>query len=94
MHEIGIVHYDINLSNMCLDPNTNVVKLIDFGLAEWREPTTSWISSWKGTDSYLAPEVARRSECNHTLDIWSFGILLLEMVRLCMTNVIGLDNLY
>ncbi|KAI9097815.1 hypothetical protein K1719_025586 [Acacia pycnantha] len=78
-----ILHFDINPSNVLLDDNF-VPKIIDFGLAKLcsKNQNTVSITAAKGTLGYIAPEVLSRNFGNvsYKSDIYSFGMLLLEMI--------------
>ena len=56
------------------------VSLIDFGMARYLEKG-ELSSSICGTKQYMAPEMIQNKAHNHTLDIWSLGILLYELVH-------------
>ncbi|MCO5579609.1 hypothetical protein L7F22_033466 [Adiantum nelumboides] len=78
--EQQVLHRDIKSSNVLLDSNMNA-KLGDFGLARVYEhgqnPHTTRVV---GTLGYLAPEFARTGKANASTDVYSFGVLLLEIV--------------
>jgi serine/threonine protein kinase/Tfp pilus assembly protein PilF len=92
-HGAGIIHRDIKPENMMLRPD-GYVKVLDFGLAkptQQETPTTSTqaptIARAKtepgmllGTLAYMSPEQARGKVVDARTDIFSFGILLYEMV--------------
>jgi serine/threonine protein kinase len=89
-HECAIIHRDIKSSNIVIN-GLGDVKILDFGLSKRFRPGTAQISSTSqssskgmgrmaGTIHYLAPEVLRGEGANVWTDIWSFGVLLYEMV--------------
>nr|KYP63286.1 putative receptor-like protein kinase At5g39020 family [Cajanus cajan] len=78
-----ILHFDINPHNVLLDDNL-VPKITDFGLAKLcpKNQSTVSMTAARGTLGYIAPEVFSRNFGNvsYKSDIYSFGMLLLEMV--------------
>ncbi|CEM08830.1 unnamed protein product [Vitrella brassicaformis CCMP3155] len=80
LHGLGIIHCDLKSSNILLDYSLNP-KLCDFGLAlNLLRQRSSKHRGRVGTPHWMAPEVLRGAECTPAADVYSFGILLWEML--------------
>jgi serine/threonine protein kinase/tetratricopeptide (TPR) repeat protein len=79
-HEKGIVHRDIKSDNIMLTPR-NQVKIMDFGLAKLKGAgKLTRTGSTLGTASYMSPEQAQGEDVDRRSDIFSFGIVLYELL--------------
>ena len=76
MHNIGIIHRDLKLSNIALTKNNNEVeiRIIDFGLSKIIGPN-QFCNEGYGTPGYAAPEVINRYNYSFEADIWSIGAI-------------------
>ena len=93
-HEKGIIHRDLKPANVKVRPD-GTVKVLDFGLAKAFEvrgdgdqsqsptltsPAETMIGVVMGTAAYMSPEQAEGAEVDQRSDIWSFGVVLHEML--------------
>ncbi|TYI34688.1 hypothetical protein ES332_A03G025600v1 [Gossypium tomentosum] len=74
-----IVHRDLKSSNLLVDRNWNV-KVGDFGLSRWKNGTFLTTKSGRGTPQWMAPEVLRNEPSNEKSDVFSFGVILWELM--------------
>jgi eukaryotic-like serine/threonine-protein kinase len=94
-HEKGIVHRDLKPANIMVTPE-GVVKVLDFGLAATMQPSDAPASDANnsptltvratqagmimGTAAYMSPEQAAGKAVDKRTDIWSFGVVLWEVL--------------
>jgi serine/threonine protein kinase/dipeptidyl aminopeptidase/acylaminoacyl peptidase len=79
-HSNGIVHRDIKTENIMVNTK-NQIKVMDFGLAKLKGSIKlTKTSSTVGTLAYMAPEQIQGGEVDARSDIFSFGVVLFEML--------------
>lgn len=78
LHKAGIVHRDLKPKNVLIDADMHA-KLTDFGISKKIEDRVQH-TAHIGTPYYMAPEVTLGKPYNTSADIFSFGILLYELI--------------
>lgn len=77
LNAMGFVHCDVKPGNVMID-RLGYVKLVDFGRATSLGEKSSWL---RGTPLYMAPETHRREPPTVQSDLFSAGLVLIEMLR-------------
>ena len=86
IHAADIIHKDINPSNIALNPKTEQLRIIDFGIAEIKDTPTSHsslpTSHLEGTLAYISPEQTGRMNrsADHRTDFYSLGVTFYELL--------------
>ncbi|PVU89510.1 hypothetical protein BB561_005307 [Smittium simulii] len=87
IHSLGMVHLDLKPDNICVD-NNGFIKLIDLGHATALPIASVDSTDREGDRVYLAPESLSSSSISSAVDIFSLGLIALEMAA----NVVLPDN--
>ncbi|ONM56883.1 Serine/threonine-protein kinase STY17 [Zea mays] len=77
LHQINIVHRDLKTANLLMDDQ--VVKVADFGVARVKDQS-GVMTAETGTYRWMAPEVIEHLPYDHRADVFSFGIVLWELL--------------
>ncbi|KZT28827.1 Pkinase-domain-containing protein [Neolentinus lepideus HHB14362 ss-1] len=79
LHELDVVYHDLKPENILLD-YTGHIALCDFGLCKLNMKDSGATNTFCGMPEYLAPEVLNGQGYNKTVDWWTLGVLLYEML--------------
>ncbi|XP_077501450.1 mitogen-activated protein kinase kinase kinase 13-like isoform X1 [Amblyomma americanum] len=89
LHSRNIIHRDLKSPNILISYN-DVLKISDFGTSrQWCERSTKM--SFAGTVAWMAPEVIRNEPCSEKVDIWSYGVVMWELLN-CETPYKDVDS--
>ena len=78
-HSHKIIHRDIKPANIMIEPDGRV-KIMDFGIAKSEGAQLTTAGQVVGTPNYMSPEQVKGRPLDGRSDLWSFGVILYEMV--------------
>ncbi len=80
LHHHRIIHRDLKSPNVLISFN-DTLKISDFGTSRRWTDDRSTKMTFAGTVAWMAPEIIRNEPCSEKVDVWSFGVLLWELLH-------------
>jgi serine/threonine-protein kinase len=79
-HTQGVVHRDVKPANVMIDPETDSVKVTDFGIARITDACRTRTGLVLGTPSFMSPEQMAGRRVDGRSDLYSLGVMLFQML--------------
>ncbi|MDH5735033.1 MAG: serine/threonine-protein kinase, partial [Gammaproteobacteria bacterium] len=79
-HEQSVVHRDIKPANIMYEPESDTVKITDFGIARITDSSKTKTGMVLGTPSYMSPEQLSGKKVDGQSDLFSLGVMLFQMM--------------
>lgn len=81
LHQNKIIYRDLKPENIVISMNERGhLKLVDFGFAKRMSSKSSKTRTNCGTPAYIAPEILKDMTYSYEVDVWSFGVLMVEII--------------
>ncbi len=80
LHQSKYIYYDLKPENILISQKENLpqIRLIDLGLSEFSPSSSNY--EIKGTAHYIAPELLKKENHDHTVDFYSLGMILYQII--------------
>ena len=78
LHKNQIIHRDLKPENLLIN-SENILKLCDFGWSVYLHNNKR--ETFCGTVEYMAPEIVKNQGYDYSIDVWSLGVLLYELIH-------------
>ncbi len=79
-HRQNVVHRDIKPANIMYEPDTDIVKVTDFGIARITDSSKTRTGLVLGTPSFMSPEQIAGKKVDGRSDLYSLGVMLFQML--------------
>lgn len=79
-HSQNVVHRDIKPANIMFDPDSNQIKITDFGIARITDASKTKTGMVLGTPSYMSPEQLSGKKVDGRSDLYSLGVMFFQLV--------------
>ncbi|HKW82311.1 MAG TPA: serine/threonine-protein kinase [Burkholderiaceae bacterium] len=79
-HTQGVVHRDIKPANVMIDPDSDTVKVTDFGIARITDASRTRTGMVLGTPSFMSPEQMAGRRVDGRSDLYSLGVMLFQLL--------------
>ena len=79
-HKQNVVHRDIKPANIMYDPDSDIVKVTDFGIARITDSSKTKTGLVLGTPSFMSPEQIAGKKVDGRSDLYSLGVMLFQML--------------
>jgi serine/threonine-protein kinase len=79
-HQQNVVHRDIKPANIMYEPESDTVKITDFGIARITDSSKTKTGTVLGTPSYMSPEQLAGKKVDGRSDLFSLGVMLYQML--------------
>jgi eukaryotic-like serine/threonine-protein kinase len=79
-HKLNVVHRDIKPANIMYEPDSDQVKITDFGIARITDSSKTKTGMVLGTPSYMSPEQLAGKKVDGRSDLFSLGVMLYQML--------------